>query len=47
VLAYRLQHGPYANVEDLLKIKIFKPEWVEKIAPYLRFEVLVEKVPEK
>jgi DNA uptake protein ComE-like DNA-binding protein len=47
VLAYRLQHGPYSKAKDLLKIKIFKAEWVEKITPYLRFEWAEEKVPEK
>jgi DNA uptake protein ComE-like DNA-binding protein len=47
VLAYRLQHGPYSKAEDLLRIKIFKAEWVEKIAPYLRFELAEEKAPEK
>lgn len=47
LLAYRLQHGPYGKAEDLLRIKIFKPEWVEKITPYLRFELLEEKVVEK
>lgn len=47
LLAYRLQHGPYSKVEDLLRIKIFKAEWVEKITPYLRFELQAEKVLEK
>lgn len=47
MLAFRLQHGPYSKAEDLLRIKIFKAEWVERIAPYLRFELPEEKVPEK
>jgi DNA uptake protein ComE-like DNA-binding protein len=47
LLAYRIQHGPYGQLEDLLKIKIFKLAWVEKIGPYLRFELAEEKVPEK
>lgn len=46
LLAYRLQHGPYGKADDLLRIKIFKLEWVEKIAPYLRFEPSEEKVPD-
>ena len=47
VLAYRLQHGAYGKAEDLLRIKIFKPDWVEKIAPYLLFEQVGEKEQEK
>ena len=39
LVAYRLQHGPYLQLDDLLKIKIFKIEWVNKIGPYLDFEV--------
>lgn len=37
IVAFRKQHGKYSGKEDLLKIKIFKPEWVEKVAPYLDF----------
>ncbi|MEN2283174.1 helix-hairpin-helix domain-containing protein [Algoriphagus sp. SE2] len=37
ILAYRNQHGAYRNVEDLKEIIIFKPEWIEKISPYLSF----------
>lgn len=43
IVAYRLQHGGYQEVADLLGIKIFKSDWVEKIAPYLSFEPLEEK----
>jgi len=39
LVAYRLQHGPYLQLDDLLKIKIFKTDWVNKIGPYLDFEV--------
>ena len=39
IVAYRLQHGPFKQFEDLLKIKIFKAEWVSKIGPYLNFEI--------
>ncbi len=39
LVAYRLQHGPYLQLDDLLKIKIFKADWVNKIGPYLDFEV--------
>lgn len=38
MVAYRLQHGGYQSASELLRIKIFKLEWVEKIAPYLSFE---------
>jgi len=43
IVAYRLQHGGYQAAADLLGIKIFKSDWVEKIAPYLSFEPLGEK----
>jgi DNA uptake protein ComE-like DNA-binding protein len=43
MVAYRLQHGGYQTATELLGIKIFKSDWVEKIAPYLRFEPLEEK----
>lgn len=38
MVAYRLQHGPFLQLEDLLKIRIFKVEWVSQIGPYLNFE---------
>lgn len=38
LIAYRTQHGRYELKDDLLKIRIFKPEWVERLAPYLDFE---------
>ncbi|OOG73154.1 helix-hairpin-helix domain-containing protein [Algoriphagus sp. A40] len=38
LVAYRGQHGVFLSSTDLLKIKIFKAEWVEKINPYLDFE---------
>lgn len=37
LVAYRLQHGPFDQEQDLLKIKIFKSAWVTKIGPYLSF----------
>lgn len=37
IVAYRTQHGPYREAEDLLKVKIFTEDWVEKIKPYLDF----------
>ena len=43
LVAYRLQHGGYHEATDLFGIKIFKSDWVEKIAPYLSFESLEEK----
>ena len=39
VVAFRLQHGPFLQLDDLLKIPIFKAEWVSKIGPYLNFEI--------
>ncbi|TDQ18355.1 DNA uptake protein ComE-like DNA-binding protein [Algoriphagus boseongensis] len=38
IIAFRNQHGPFQTSEDLLKIKIFKKEWVDKISPYLQFD---------
>ncbi len=38
LFAFRNQHGPFGSSDDLLKIKIFKPEWISKIKPYLDFE---------
>ena len=40
VVAYRLQHGPFLQSDDLLKIRIFKVDWVNKIGPYLNFEIM-------
>lgn len=37
IVAYRDQHGPYTQPEDLLKIKIFNEEWLERLKPYLEF----------
>lgn len=38
LIAYRKQHGFYQTPDDFLKIRIFKQEWVDKIAPYLDFQ---------
>ncbi|MDI1322364.1 MAG: helix-hairpin-helix domain-containing protein [Algoriphagus sp.] len=35
IVAYRNQHGGFQSIDDLLKIRIFKVEWVKKLAPYL------------
>lgn len=37
IIAYREQHGPYQSSDDLLKIKIFNAEWVDRLKPYLEF----------
>lgn len=37
LVAYRMQHGRFSSSEDILKIKIFKEEWVKKLKPYLDF----------
>jgi competence protein ComEA len=37
IVAFRDQHGPYSQSEDLLKIKIFNEEWLERLRPYLEF----------
>jgi DNA uptake protein ComE-like DNA-binding protein len=38
IITYRLQHGKYASIEDLLKIKSIKESTVIKVGPYLSFE---------
>lgn len=38
LIAYRGQHGKFASSDDLLQVKIFKAEWVDKIKPYLDFQ---------
>lgn len=38
IVRYRKQHPPYARPEDLLGIRLFRPEQLEKLKPYLRFE---------
>lgn len=35
LVAYRTQHGAYKSIDDLMKIRIFKEEWIRKLAPYL------------
>lgn len=35
MLAYREQHGPFQEVDDLLKIHTFDVNFVQKIAPYV------------
>jgi len=35
IVAYRNQHGVFQSIDDLLKIRIFKEEWIRKLAPYL------------
>ncbi|MCC5939381.1 MAG: helix-hairpin-helix domain-containing protein [Lunatimonas sp.] len=37
IYAYRNQHGRFAKPEDLLNIKIFTEEWLNRLAPYLEF----------
>ncbi|MEX2593115.1 MAG: helix-hairpin-helix domain-containing protein [Anditalea sp.] len=37
IVAYRKQHGNYNSAEDLLKIKIFNEDWLDRVRPYLVF----------
>jgi competence protein ComEA len=37
IVAFREQHGPYKTPEDLLKIKLFNEDWLERLLPYLDF----------
>ncbi|MDA0314771.1 MAG: helix-hairpin-helix domain-containing protein [Bacteroidetes bacterium] len=43
IVAYRLQHGEYHESTDLLGIKIFKVDWIEKIDPYLSFNPIEKR----
>ena len=38
LIAFRNQHGDFVSSDDILKVKIFKSEWVQKIEPYLEFD---------
>lgn len=38
IVAFRNQHGIFQSEEDLLKIRIFKKEWIQKLSPYLDFD---------
>lgn len=38
LIAYRNQHGQFLNADELMNIKIFKSEWIQKIKPYLNFD---------
>lgn len=35
IVAYRDQHGAYSVADDLLKVRIFSQEWIDRIKPYL------------
>ncbi|MCH7398993.1 helix-hairpin-helix domain-containing protein [Belliella sp. DSM 107340] len=37
IVAYREQHGDYQQSEDLLKVRIFSQEWIDRVKPYLEF----------
>lgn len=37
VVAYRDQHGAYGSADDLLKVRIFSQEWIDRIKPYLAY----------
>jgi len=38
IVQYRQQHGPYKDLQELLKIDVINPEIFKKIAPYLALE---------
>ncbi|UCS93575.1 helix-hairpin-helix domain-containing protein [Echinicola marina] len=35
IIAYRKQHGDYQSLDDLLNIKIFTKDWLDRLLPYL------------
>jgi DNA uptake protein ComE-like DNA-binding protein len=38
ILAYRFQHGDFADVRDLFKISIIPPQQAERLIPYLKLK---------
>lgn len=38
IVRYRNQHPPYQKPEDLLGIRLYRPEQLEKMKPYLSFQ---------
>lgn len=38
LVAYRNQHGKFSQLDQLGGVKIFKPEWLAKIKPYLSLD---------
>ncbi|MEM6320146.1 MAG: helix-hairpin-helix domain-containing protein [Bacteroidota bacterium] len=38
IVNYRTNHGRFERIEDLQKVKILTPEFIDRIAPYLTFE---------
>jgi competence protein ComEA len=38
IVRYRKQHPPFSKPEDLLGIRLFRPEQLEKLKPYLDFQ---------
>ena len=37
IIAYRKQHGPFLKAGDLLGIKIFNQDWLDRLVPYLEW----------
>ncbi|WP_186754753.1 ComEA family DNA-binding protein [Echinicola salinicaeni] len=35
IIAYREQHGDYQSLDDVLDIKIFTKDWLDRLRPYL------------
>ncbi|MCB0375123.1 MAG: helix-hairpin-helix domain-containing protein [Sinomicrobium sp.] len=38
IVAYRKEHGPFKDLEDLRKVRALPAEVIDKIAPYLEFQ---------
>jgi len=43
IIAYRQQHGPYSNLNDLLKIHVIEEPWLQKVKPYLQVQGLAKE----
>ncbi len=39
IVNYRINHGNYQRLEDLYKVKALKPAFIERIQPYLSFDI--------
>jgi competence protein ComEA len=47
LVAYRFQHGEFSAIEDLAKIQVLDTKTIQKIAPYLAFQLYLHPAPEQ
>jgi competence protein ComEA len=46
LVAYRFQHGEFSAIEDLAKIQVLDTKTIQKIAPYLEFQLYHHPAPD-